>query len=300
MLKPPPATIDRIVYMGTPHMAVPPLVALHEAGFDIALVVSAPDKRRGRGSELSPTPVKAKALELGLPVTESINDALTVDADLAVVVAFGQLIKPDVLEQLAMVNLHFSLLPRWRGAAPVERALLEGDDVTGVGVMQLAVGLDTGGIYAEVEVPIGPDQTADELRIELINTGSRLLVDSIRAGLTDPREQTGETTYAKKIFTADLQLDFDRTAIELHRIVRVGNAWTTFRGKRLKVWQTRVPTYAGSIPAGVVVLDDGVVLAGTGDGVLELIVVQPEGKARQEASAWRNGAQPKTDDRLGA
>lgn len=286
--------------MGTPQMAVPPLVALHDAGFDIALVVSAPDKRRGRGSELSPTPVKAKALELGLPVSESINDALTVDADLAVVVAFGQLIQPDVLEQLAMVNLHFSLLPRWRGAAPVERALLEGDDVTGVDVMQLAVGLDTGDIYAEAEVPIGADQTADELRVELVETGSRLLVDSLRAGLTSPREQTGETTYAKKIFTADLELDFDRPAIELHRIVRVGNAWTTFRGKRLKVWQTRAHNHEGVVAAGAVVLHEGVVLAGTGAGVLEILVVQPEGKARQEASAWRNGAQPTTDDRLGA
>ncbi len=300
MLKTPPETIERIVYMGTPYMAVPPLVALHEAGFDIALVVSAPDKRRGRGGDLSPTPVKAKALELGIPVTESIDDALAVEADLAVVVAFGQLIKPNVLEQLAMVNLHFSLLPRWRGAAPVERAILEGDSVTGVDVMQLAEGLDTGDIYSEVEVPIGDDQTADELRVELIDTGARLLVDTLQAGLTNPRPQEGEAVYARKIYTDDLQLDFARSAAELHRMVRIGNAWTTFRGKRLKVWETRVVGSPTKQAAGSVIFDDGRVLAGTADGALELVVVQPEGKARQEAAAWRNGAQPTIDERLGS
>lgn len=304
MLKPPPETIQRIVYMGTPAMAVPPLAALHEAGFDIALVVSAPDKRRGRGNELSPTPVKAKAIELGLPVSESIYDALEVDADLAVVVAFGQLIKPDVLERLAMVNLHFSLLPRWRGAAPVERAILEGDSVTGAGVMQLDVGLDTGDIYAEAEVSIGDDQTADELRVELVEVGSKLLVDTLRAGLSNPRPQITDDSpvdpvYARKIFTDDLRLDFERPAVELHRMVRVGNAWTTFRGKRFKVWQTRVVDDARALPAGSVEVRDGKVLAGTGEGALELVIVQPEGKARQDAKAWSNGAQPTADERFG-
>lgn len=305
MLKAPPASVERIVYLGTPQMAVPPLAALAEAGFDIALVISAADKRRGRGKELSPTPVKAKALELGIPVSESVDDALEVDADLAVVVAFGQLIKPPVLKRLAMVNLHFSLLPRWRGAAPVEQAILAGDSVTGVGVMQLAEGLDTGDLYAEVEVPIGDDQTADELRIELVDAGSQLLVETLRSGLDVPRPQHGEASYARKIFTDDLRLDFGRPAIELHRIVRVGNAWTTFRGKRLKVWQSRLVDQSGSgdippaLPAGVVTLHDGGVVVGTGEGLLELLVVQPEGKARQDATAWRNGAQPSADEVLG-
>ena len=137
-------------------MAVPPLRALVDAGFEVALVVSRADRRRGpRRSASRRSPVKAAALELGLPVTDAVDDALAVGADLGVVVAFGRIIKPHVLAELPMVNLHFSLLPRWRGAAPVERALLAGDERTGVCVMDVEEGLDTGGTYACVEVPIG-------------------------------------------------------------------------------------------------------------------------------------------------
>ena len=153
----PPRHPRRLVYLGTPELAVPPLHALHEAGFDIALVVSRADKRRTRGNALAPSPVKAAALELGLPVTDQVDDVLSVDADLGVVVAFGRLIKPHVLDRLAMINMHFSLLPRWRGAAPVERAILAGDRETGVDIMAVEEGLDTGGIYAEARVAIDDD-----------------------------------------------------------------------------------------------------------------------------------------------
>ena len=295
-LLPPPDTVSRVVYMGTPAMAVPPLVALHEAGFEIALVVSGPDRRRGRGKDLSPTPVKARALELGLTVTDQVDDILGVDADLAVVVAFGELIKPHLLSELAMVNLHFSLLPRWRGAAPVERAILAGDAVTGVDVMQLAEGLDTGDIYSEVEVPIGETETADELRERLVVAGSKLLVDTLQAGLGAGKPQDGEPVYAKKIFTDDLALDWTRPAVELLRIIRIGNAWTTFRGKRFKIWQAALDTDGGLLAPGKI---DGVRI-GTGAGVIECQVVQPEGKARQEADAWRNGAQPTPDETMGS
>ena len=146
---------QRLVYFGTPDMAVPPLEALVADGFDVALVITRIDKRRGRGSDVAPSPVKAAALRLELPVSHLVDDALLVGADLGVVVAFGQLITAHVLERLPMVNLHFSLLPRWRGAAPVERALLAGDATTGVCLMQLAEGLDTGPLLDVVEVPIG-------------------------------------------------------------------------------------------------------------------------------------------------
>ncbi len=173
----------RLVYLGTPEMAVPPLRALVEAGHDVVLVVTRDDKRRGRGSGTSPSPVKAAALELGLPVSHSVDDCLAAvtegGAELGVVVAFGQIIKPHVLAVLPMVNLHFSLLPRWRGAAPVERALLAGDEVTGVCVMALEEGLDTGGVYARREVPIGPETTAAELRTELVDVGTELLVETL-------------------------------------------------------------------------------------------------------------------------
>src|SRR4051812_473977 len=154
----PPRYPRRLVYLGTPEMAVPPLRALHAAGHELALVVSRPDKRRGRGGLLVPSPVKAAALDLGVPVTDRPDDATEVGADLGVVVAYGRIIKRPVLERLAMINLHFSSLPRWRGAAPVERALLAGDPTTGVCVMAVEEGLDTGGVYARSELAIGPDE----------------------------------------------------------------------------------------------------------------------------------------------
>lgn len=285
----------RLVYLGTPEMAVPPLRALHAAGFEILLVVSRADKRRGRGGALMPSPVKAAAIELGIPVTDQVDDVLTVGADLGVVVAFGRIIKPHVLAELPMVNLHFSLLPRWRGAAPVERAILAGDTETGVCVMAVEEGLDTGGVYRRATVPIGPDDTLAELQARLVEVGTQLLVDTLRDGLGEPEPQQGEATYADKIDPAELRLDWERPAVELHRVVRLGDAWTTFRGKRLKVWRTRlVPDHTGLAPGQV----DGV-LVGTGDGALELVEVQPEGKARLAATAWRNGARPTADDRLG-
>lgn len=283
----------RLVYLGSPGAAVPPLRALVAAGFDVALVVSQPDRKRGRGSALSPSPVKAAAIELGLAVTDRVDDVLDVEADLGVVVAFGKLIRPHVLEKLPMVNLHFSLLPRWRGAAPVERAILAGDAETGVGVMALEEGLDTGGIHAEERIRIGPEETADELWERLVAIGTDLLVATLQKGLGEPWPQEGEPTYAAKIDPAELELRWERPAVELHRLVRLGRAWTTFRGKRLKVLAARL----AETDAGAGVLDGAVV--GTGTGGLELVTVQPEGKGPQDAAAWRNGARPAPGDRLG-
>jgi methionyl-tRNA formyltransferase len=256
--------------------------------------VSQPDRKRGRGGALQPSPVKAAALELGLPVTDRIDDVLDTGADLGVVVAYGRLIKPHVLERIPMVNLHFSLLPRWRGAAPVERALLAGDDETGVCLMQLEEGLDTGPVYACERVPIGPDQTAADLRDQLVAVGTSLLVANLTRGLGEPTPQVGEPTYAAKIDPAEHELHWDRPAAELHRLVRLGRAWTTFRGKRLRVL-TAAPTAAGEGPPGVI---HGLTVA-TGDGALELLEVQPEGKAPQPATAWRNGARPTDGEVLG-
>lgn len=270
------------MFLGTPEMAVPPLRALVAGGFEVELVVTRPDRRRGRGGELSPSPVKAVAIEFGLPVSTDVDDVIAVGADLGVVVAFGRIIKPHVLAALSMVNLHFSLLPRWRGAAPVERALLAGDEVTGVAVMEVAEGLDTGGIYAERSVPIRSDDTADDLRRRLVEVGSELLVETLSAGLGEPRRQSGEVTYAEKIQAAELEIDWTRTSAEIDRLVRLGGAWTLFRGKRLKVWAVTGPT-------------DGPTVA-TGDGSLVLVEVQPEGKAKMAADAWANGAQPRAQD----
>ena len=144
----------KIVFFGSPDASVATLRALHAASHEVVLVVSGADKRRGRGKTLTPTPVKAAALELGLAVTDELQDVMDVSADLGVVVAYGRIIRPEMLAHLQMVNLHFSLLPRWRGAAPVERAILAGDTVTGVCVMAVEEGLDTGGVYAREEVTV--------------------------------------------------------------------------------------------------------------------------------------------------
>jgi methionyl-tRNA formyltransferase len=278
----------RLVYLGTPEMAVPPLRALVEAGFEIALVVTRVDKRRGRGSELNPSPAKAAAVALGLPVSHSVDDALLVDADLGVVVAFGQLIKPHVLARLPMVNLHFSLLPRWRGAAPVERALLAGDAETGVCLMQLEEGLDTGPVYATERVPIGPTTTAAALRASLVDVGTGLLVRELTKGLGKPLPQVGEPTYASKIRPEELRIDWTHPTVDVDRLIRLGGAWTTLHGKRLKIIDSEL---IGAVP--------GNVLVGGHVGGLRLITVQPEGKGAMPFEAFARGARLADIERLG-
>jgi methionyl-tRNA formyltransferase len=286
-------TPRRLVYLGSPEAAVPPLRALVAAGYEIALVVSQPDRKRGRGGALVPSPVKAAALELGLPVSDRVDDVVDTGADLGVVVAFGKLIKPHVLERVPMINVHFSLLPRWRGAAPVERAILAGDAETGVDIMQLEEGLDTGEIYAEERIAIRPGETADELRGRLVAIGTDLLVRTLDAGLGTPTPQVGEPTYAAKLDPTEFEIDWTRPAIEVERLVRLGRAWTTFREKRLKVLAARLAA-SGAEPG---VIDGNAV--GTGDGALELVTVQPEGKGPQDVAAWRNGARPQPGEKLG-
>ncbi len=286
---------------------MPPLVALHDAGFEIALVVSRPDKRRGRGGALSPSPVKAAAIERGIPTTDDLAAATTVGADLAVVVAYGRIIPDEVLAELPMVNIHFSMLPRWRGAAPVERAILAGDATTGVCLMTLASELDSGDLHRCDPVTIDPDETLDELRGRMVTLGCEILVAELTAGLSPPRPQVGEITHAAKIDPAEHQLDLSRPAVELHRVTRLGRAWSTFRGRRLKIVDARpVPAGTGTDPDPTGGTGEppapgtirGTAVA-TGEGWLELITVQPEGKRPMAAADWLNGAQPTPDDRLG-
>ena len=239
--------------------------------------------------------MKAAAVELGLPVTHDIDDLLTTDVDLGVVVAYGRIIKPHVLVVLPMVNVHFSLLPRWRGAAPVERAILAGDATTGVCIMDVEETLDTGGIYACREVPLGAATTATELRSTLVQLGTELLVDVLSSPLPTPQPQTGEVTYAEKLSPDELQLRWARPAIELDRVVRVGGAWTTFRGRRLKVHRASVGTDGGGVFGTLG--PDGIVT--TGAGTLRLLQVQPEGKGVLSWADFANGARPQPGESLG-
>jgi methionyl-tRNA formyltransferase len=279
------------VYLGTPEMAVPPLRALVAAGFDVALVITRVDKRRGRGSQLMPSPVKAAALDMGLSVSHSVDDALGAGADLGVVVAFGQLIKPHVLVALPMVNLHFSLLPRWRGAAPVERALLAGDSETGVCLMQLEESLDTGSVYRCEVVPIEETTTAADLRRTLVDVGTRLLVDELGAGLDAPHPQVGEPAYAAKVRADELQIDWTKSPIDIDRLVRLGGAWTTLHSRRLRVGAAELvePTAEATNE-----------LRGDRVGGLRLVTVQPEGRSPMPFDAFARGAHLAEVEALGA
>jgi methionyl-tRNA formyltransferase len=280
----------RLVFLGTPEMAVTPLRALVETGFEVALVITRIDKRRGRGSKLIPSPVKAAAVELGLPVSHAVDDVLGVGADLGVVVAFGQLIKPHVLEALPMVNLHFSLLPRWRGAAPVERAFLAGDAETGVCLMHLEEGLDTGPVYRREVVPIAPATTATELRTELVEVGTRILVDELSAGLDAAQPQVGEPTYAAKLRAEELKIDWTRSPAEIDRLVRLGGAWTMLDGRRLRIVEAEIVDPAA--PASNELRGDRI--AG-----LRLVTVQPEGKVPMPFDAFARGARLAVVEPLG-
>jgi methionyl-tRNA formyltransferase len=283
----------RLVYLGTPALAVPPLRALVDAGHDVACVITRPDRRRGRGGALTPSPVGAAAAELELPVSHDVDDVLAVGAELGVVVAYGRIIKPHVLAATPMVNVHFSLLPRWRGAAPVERALLAGDRETGVCIMAVEEGLDTGGVYARRVVPIRPRVTAAELRAELVEAGTELLLDALSRPLPPPEPQHGEVTYAPKIEPRELELDWTQSAEQLDRRVRVGGAWTTFRNRRLKVLAAEA--HDRTAPPGELAGD----AVGAGRGSLRLITVQPEGKGPMSWRDFANGARPADGERVG-
>ena len=295
----------RLAFLGTPEMAVPPLRALAGAGHDIVLCVTRPDRRRGRGSRTTPSPVKEAATELGLPVSHDMDDLTGVGAELGVVVAFGRIIPARLLAELPMVNLHFSLLPRWRGAAPVERAILAGDRETGVCLMKVEEGLDTGPVYARRRVAMDDQVALDALRAELVDVASALVVDALAdgvAGLLDPEPQRGEVTLADKITREDLHLDWSDHAIRLARVVRLQRAWTTFRDKRLNVLD------ASALDASA--LDEGgdggritgsctATRAATGRGSLRLLGVQPESRSPLSADAWLRGVRPTPGERLG-
>ncbi len=302
----------RVVFLGSTVEAAGSLAALHAAGHDVALVVTQPDRRRGRGSGTDPSPVKKIATELGLPVVtpgrcaEAQSEIAATGATLGVVVAFGQLIPPAVLEALphGYLNVHFSLLPRWRGAAPVERAILAGDAETGVALMRLEAGLDTGPVYATQRVQIGADETAGDLRARLAQIGTDLLLARLDSVPTqEPRAQEGEPTYAHKLTVEEFEIDWSVSAADIARLVRAGNpkpgAWTTAGGRRLKVLRARPAASTCAVPADADASPGdhlGKGRVATGDGVLVLDEVQPETKQAMPASSWAAGFR---GDRLG-
>lgn len=277
-----------LVFLGTPTAAATILSELIRNDFEIAHVVTRSDARRGRGSSTTPSPVKQVAIDNAIEVShdwawvkENSNREL-----LGVVVAYGKIIPAAVLSHTPMVNVHFSLLPRWRGAAPVERAILAGDARTGVCIMNVEETLDTGDVFARREIDIVDAHTTEKLTADLATLGGDLLVDTLIEGLGVAVPQQGEPTYATKVSADELLLDWNRSSIEVSRIVRAVRSYTMLGSQRLKVIQAELITDRVQLSPGQC---DGAGCVGTRDGAVRLVAVQPEGKAVMDAVAWLRG-----------
>jgi methionyl-tRNA formyltransferase len=292
----------KVAYAGSPEAAVPPLRALAGSSHEVVRVVTQPDKPRGRSGRASGTPVAQAAEELGIPALrpKTINDPDVVGeladagAEALVVVAFGQILRDVVLSRWPCVNVHFSLLPAYRGAAPVERAVMDGVAETGVSTMFMEAGLDTGPILLVERTPVGEDEEGGALLARLAELGAPLLVrtvDALEAGTLEPRVQPEEgVSFAPKIGPDDRALDLRRPADELARRVRalaphIG-ATAVIDGQPFKVWGAR--TVSEPVPPGLSV-EAGRLLAGTGRGTLEITRLQPPGKGRMDAASFLRG-----------
>jgi methionyl-tRNA formyltransferase len=280
----------RIVYIGTPEIAVAPLQALVAAGFVIELVVTGTDKRRGRGTQTTANPVKSAALALGIPVSHDINDVLKLNPEglLGVVVAFGNIISQEILHHTPMINIHYSALPRWRGAAPVERAILSGDATTAACIIQVVEQLDAGDVLASAPCTIQEDDSVETLRNRLGQLAIPLLIEICDNGVSEHTAQTGEVVVARKISAQDLAINWSATSEQVLRQIRVGNAFTFFDGKRFKIHHASKAST--ELPLGTISVQDGMVLVGALEGSVQLVAVQPEGKPRVSAIDWARGA----------
>lgn len=309
----------RIAYLGTPQVAVPPLRALvADDRIEVVVAITNPDRPRGRSRTPKAPPVKVAAAELGVQVwqperpREVLDELRALQLDAAAVVAYGALLPTDVLDSVehGFVNLHYSLLPRWRGAAPVQHAVMAGDEVTGLTTFVLDQGMDTGPVLATREVPIGTSDTSGDLLEELTDLGANVLVESV-VGLVDgsltPVPQPAEgATLAPKIDAEDVRIDWEQPAEQVSALVRGANprpgAHTTWRGERCKVWEARVADQAAAADTapGTVVdtSEDGPVVA-CGRGAVVLRTVQPANRPRQSGRDFVNGQQPAPDERFG-
>lgn len=307
----------RVLFMGTPDFAIPTLRALASA-HEVVCVVSQPDKPKGRGMQLHPTPVKAAATELGLEVRQPVTlkdqaflpDLTELRPDVIVVVAYGKILPEYVLNfpKYGCINGHGSLLPAYRGAAPMQRAIMEGNKVTGMTTMQMAKGLDTGDMLETAEVEITPNDNFETIHDKLAEVGAKLMLSTLaglEAGTITPVKQDDSlATYAAKIEKSDCVLDFTQTAQELHDQIRglspIPLAFTKLNGKLLKIVASKVSTEtSGKAPGTVLSIDKGIIAVATGDGVLHITDVLPEGKGRMSALAFVNGKKIAVGDVLG-
>ncbi|MGN0477933.1 MAG: methionyl-tRNA formyltransferase [Hominenteromicrobium sp.] len=299
----------RIVFMGTPDFAVPSLEALLRRGHEIAAVYTQPDKPKGRGHKLLPPPVKMLALEHNIPVCQpatlrSAEAAETLRAfapELIVVAAYGKILPPDVLAipPRGCINVHGSLLPKYRGAAPIQWAVLNGDKVSGVTIQRMAEGVDTGEILAKAETEIGPDETSGELFDRLMVLGAELLVETIDKldTLTPEPQDEALATHAPMLQKEMGAVDWTKSAAEVHNLVRGLNPWPaaylTVDGKRMKLWRTAVVKVNG-LP-GVLTELDGEMTVYCGKYAVQLVEIQPENGKRMRGSDYLRG-HPLTHD----
>lgn len=293
----------RVAFAGTPEFAAQALAAILDAGFTVPLVLSQPDRPAGRGLQLQASPVKQLALERGLSVhqPEKLRDpashqALIDAADVLVVAAYGLILPQAVLDipRLGCLNIHASLLPRWRGAAPIQRAIEAGDRETGIAIMRMEAGLDTGPTLLVERLPIAGDETAATLHDKLAALGGRLVVDALRrlAELKPTPQLADGVTYAKKIEKAESALDWRRSAAELDRQVRAFNpfpgAAATLAGATVKVWQA-TPQIGSATPGTVLRADERGIVVGCGAGLLCLTQLQKPGGKRLSAGEFLRG-----------
>jgi methionyl-tRNA formyltransferase len=306
----------RVVFAGTPEPAVTALRAIVASRHELVAVVTRPDAPAGRGRKLVASPVAQYAEELGgieilKPVKPSDPDFLARLAEIAPdccpVVAYGGLLPQAALDipEHGWVNLHFSVLPAWRGAAPVQHSIIAGDDVTGASTFRIVKALDAGPVFGVLTEPIGPTDTSGDLLGRLAESGSKLLVDTldgIEDGILQPQEQPADgVSLAPKINVEDAELDLTAPALRVDRLVRGCNpapgAWTTFRGERLKVLAVRLTE--DELKPGELQATKSSVVIGTGSKAVELLTVQPQGKKPMAAADWARGIRITPEDKLG-
>jgi len=308
----------RLLFAGTPAPAVPSLEAVLASGHEVVAVLTRPDARAGRGRTVHRSPVAERADAAGIPVLqprsprepEFLEQLADLAVDCAPVVAYGALVPQAALDLPAhgWVNLHFSLLPAWRGAAPVQHAIMAGDELTGASTFLLEAGLDTGPVFGMVTEPIGPRDTAGDLLGRLAVSGAGLLVatlDGIADGslVAAPQPSDG-ISLAPRIETADAHVDWSLPAYAVDRRIRgvtpAPGAWTTWRGDRLRLGPVELVPDAPELSPGEVTAGSAGVLVGTGNGAVRLGFVQPAGKRMFPAADWARGARPGAGERMGA
>lgn len=308
----------KIVFMGTPDFAVPTLEKIIEAGHEVLGVVTQPDKAKGRGKKVVFSPVKEKALEHELRVyqpkrarePEFIEEMKALNPDVMVVVAFGQILPKAILDipKYGCVNVHASLLPKYRGAAPIQWAVINGEEVSGVTTMQMDVGLDTGDMLLKTEVPLAEDETGGSLFDKLSTLGGELLIETLKkmeAGELQPEKQDDSQAgeYARTLDKALGKIDFSMPAVRLERLIRGLNPWpsayTFYNGKTMKIWKAEVTEGTEAQPGEIIFVDKQSFTVQTGDGALRIMELQMEGKKRMEAGAFLRGCALSVGQMLG-